>query len=393
MADVSKLLKSVRKDIGSESFLTSKLGVIDHYIDTGCMAINRIISGSIYGGIPNGRVILMGGESSTGKSILAAQAAANALNKNNYDHIFYFDSEGGGMKDFFEGRGADVSKIEHIPLMSVEDATVKILGVFRQIMDFKKETPDAEFLCILDSLGALVPEKLIKDAADGKQVQDMGLRAKLINNLMKGSLMPALVSGSSLIVTNHVYDDPASFFPSMIKNQGGGHGKDYVCHIGLQLSRKLEKAESKDDTEAIYKGSWLNFFTTKNRIVKPFYKAGMYIDFSQGIKKYDGLFEPAVEYGFIENPKQGYYQVPAFGDKMFRRSQLLDGKEADEVWGLILDDFDKASVKDMQYSRAEMEILEAGGEVEVEIPKELVEEILADDMAATEAEVKKETKK
>jgi len=59
---VNGLLKGIRKKTGSASFKESKLGSIDHYIDTGCYALNRIVSGSIHKGIPCGRIILISGE-------------------------------------------------------------------------------------------------------------------------------------------------------------------------------------------------------------------------------------------------------------------------------------------------------------------------------------------
>ena len=47
-----------------KSFTESKYGDINNWISTGSYALNRIISGSIYKGIPSGRVIILGGESS-----------------------------------------------------------------------------------------------------------------------------------------------------------------------------------------------------------------------------------------------------------------------------------------------------------------------------------------
>lgn len=115
----------------------------------------------------------------SGKSFVAAQCAANALNELNYDMIFYFDSEGGAMKQFFESRGCDPNKIEQVLVSSVEDATVKILAAYTQIEEYKKENPELKCLFILDSLGALVTNKFVTDASSGKVVSDMGLRAKL----------------------------------------------------------------------------------------------------------------------------------------------------------------------------------------------------------------------
>lgn len=109
----------------------------------------------------------------TGKSKIAATIAANALNECDYDAIFYFDSEGGGLKEFFENCGCDTDKVFQILVSSVEDAQLQILKTYSQIEEYKKEDPDVKFLCILDSLGALVPEKLLRDANNDKVASEM----------------------------------------------------------------------------------------------------------------------------------------------------------------------------------------------------------------------------
>src|SRR5210317_142317 len=95
---LSSFIKDLRKSTGSESFSSSKYGTVQEWIDTGDFGLNRIISGSIRKGIPTGRVIVLAGESQTGKSFIAAQIGANAL-KQGFHNIFYFDSEGGAMEE------------------------------------------------------------------------------------------------------------------------------------------------------------------------------------------------------------------------------------------------------------------------------------------------------
>jgi len=343
---VKSLLNEIRKTTGSMSFAESKYGEINGYIDTGCYALNRLVSGDIYKGIPNGRVIVLAGESQTGKSFISAQIAANALNKHKYDNIFYFDSEGGGLKTFFENQGCDVSKLEHILVDSIEDATVKILAVYDAIAEEKKENPEYKALCILDSLGAMTSNKFISDAIDkSKLVSDMGGFAKLVNSLCKGTIIRALKTNVSIIFINHIYDNPADMFPSKIKIQSGGKRVQYLSSITIQCSRVLEKKENKDE-EAAYKGTTLKFFTTKNRIVKPFIEAEMYVDFSKGISKWDGLIEAAMRYDLIKQ-SGAWYEVPKYTDKKLRKDEILTN---DELWATILEDFNKASIKDMQYS-------------------------------------------
>ena len=368
---VNGLLNKIRKRTNSTNISESKGGSVTDWISTGSYALNRICSGSVYKGIPAGRVVIFAGPSSSGKSLMSAEIAANALNHNEYDLIFYFDSEGGGMKEFFQSRGCDPEKIEHILLDSVEDATIQILNVYSEILEHKKDNPDFKALAIVDSVGALVPSKLINDAAKGKQAQDMGARAKLVNNLVKGCTIPALKTDMSIIFVNHTYDDPAALFNSKIKQQGGGKGLMYQCSLNIQTASKLEKSEDKDE-EGFYSGNVLKFFTVKNRYAQPFKEAEVHIDFRKGALKYHGLLEVAVAYGFIEQ-NGAYYKVPSYSDKQLRRKAILDSEESDAIWATFLDDLDKKSQDELRYSSA---VLDPEDE-DMEVDKELLAQTLA----------------
>lgn len=177
-ANFKSFLNKYREKTGSNSVMESRYGEPGYWISTGSMALNRICSGSIKKGIPSGRITVLAGESSVGKSLIAATLIANAQ-KDGCQHVFYFDSEGGAGRQFFENAGCDPESIEQILVENVEDAEIKILDTFNMIMEYKEKDPEARFLCVLDSLGALVASKLLTDAQKGKVAQDMGSRAKL----------------------------------------------------------------------------------------------------------------------------------------------------------------------------------------------------------------------
>ena len=172
MANLKNFLKKLKEETGGASFAESRFGDVNNWISTGSYALNRILSGSIYKGIPSGRITILGGESSSGKSLISAFIAANAL-KEGYDAVFYFDAEGGGLKSFFEGVGCDTEKVIQVLVSSIEDAQLQILKTFNMIQEYKEEDPNAKFLCILDSLGALVAEKVLRDAEKDKVVSEM----------------------------------------------------------------------------------------------------------------------------------------------------------------------------------------------------------------------------
>ena len=61
------------------SFLDeNSLSTVKDWIDTGSMALNAIISGSLYGGIPMGRLSGFIGPESCGKTLIANKIMANA---------------------------------------------------------------------------------------------------------------------------------------------------------------------------------------------------------------------------------------------------------------------------------------------------------------------------
>ena len=281
----------------------------------------------------------------SGKSYLAACVAASALEMG-YDHVFYFDSEGGALRSFFENRGCDVSKIEHVLVENVEDAEVKILAVYKKIEEIKKSFPGMRFLCIYDSLGASVAKKVFNDAANGKVVSDMGSRARLVNNMMKALIIPALKTDTTIIVINHVYDNPASLFTQKIQNQGGGKAVQYLARITLQCTKKYEKSGGEN---GYYKATVLKFFSVKNSIVKPFFDTEMYLDFSKGPNPYYGIIRPAIESGFLV-PQKGGVRVPLCNNAFFTMPALLDPSRSKQMWDVVLPELDKVFSEKMSYS-------------------------------------------
>ena len=367
------LLNGIRKSTGSESFTNSKYAVIGKWISSGSYALNRIMSGSIFKGFPQGRIIVLSGESSVGKTLVAVRTIKNALDSG-VTHVFYVDAEGGALLDFFVNQGCDTDKIEHVIVANVQDAQIKVLTILADIREHKNtpEGKDDQFLIVIDSLGALVGEKVESDIAKGKATGDMGGTAKAKNTFIKAMTIPALLAETSVFLTNHVYDDPAAMYTSKIKNQAGGKGLQYMGMINVQCTRKLEKDEDKEG-DSIYSGTNLSFFTVKNRMCRPYLEASMFLDFKNGfVYKYDGLFEEAVRYGFFVETGTGRYVCPTCEqpDKKFTEKQLRD---ADKVWESFINDFDKKSQEELKYSSEAQKAIKEQEELDEELEEALDE--------------------
>lgn len=314
----------------------------------------------------------------SGKSRIVAQIIINALTKNNYDVIFYFDSEGGALFDLIKNSGCDVSKIEHVLVANTEEATVKMLNIYAEIAaeikninekneaitekndKNKKKILAGEMiaeplevapkvLCVLDSFGMLVSNKLLTDATEkDKMVSDMGSQARGKNNFIKAMTIPVLKTNAALIVINHIYDDPSAMYTSKIKNQPGGKGLHFASCVIVQSTKTLEKdkVDGLTEGESYFKGNMIKYFTIKNRLVKLGYEAEMFVDLNYGISKYDGLVEEAKRYGFITGGAKGRYLVPTYSDKSVTMSEILTN---DDIWNTFIAEFNEKSEKDMQY--------------------------------------------
>ena len=362
---LNQLLKDIKKTTGAENLLESSYADVKQFLDTGSFALNRVLTGDINKGFPVGRISTLFGQSGSGKSLIAANTAALALKNNKIDVVYIFDSEGGTLVNIFKQNGVDMSKVNHIPVASVEQCSVKMLQTYDMLVKARQEylaDPDnndeVRAICILDSYGALAADKLVNDAVNkDRNAMDMGLGAKLKNNLMRGLMMRVVQSNATLLIINHEYQDPSAMFASKVHAMAGGLGIQFASHLILQCEKLLIKSTDmdfmtgleKDDVDSgFFKGNKIKLFVVKNRICKPAYTATVYVDFNYGIAKYDGLVEDAVKMGYLIDVRGGY-ECKSYSDKRITYKELIKN---DEIWNSFLEDFNSKSIEMMGYSNS-----------------------------------------
>lgn len=365
-------IKSIDKATGAEQLDESSYAEVKDFYDTGNFSLNRVLTGDIHKGIPAGRIVTLFGLSGSGKSMIAATTAAMALKNDKLDVVYIFDSEGGTLVNIFKQYGVDMTKIKHIPVASVEQCAVKMLQTYDMLVqarrDYLKDPSDNDnvrVMCILDSYGALATDKLMNDAVGkDKNAMDMGLGAKMKNNMMRGLMMRVVQSNATLLIVNHEYQDPGAMFASKVHNMAGGKGIEFASHVILQCEKLLIKAtdtefltgdEKDDDDVGFFKGNKIKFFTVKNRVCKPAYTATLFVDFNRGITKYEGLVEQAVKMGYLKEVRGGY-ECPTYNqDKKVTYKELMKN---DDIWSSFLEDFNQKSIRAMSYSNATTEDLD-----------------------------------
>ena len=362
---LTQVLKDIKKNTGAESLTESTYAEVQDFLDTGSYALNRVLTGDIHKGFPVGRISTLFGQSGSGKSLIAANTAALALKNNKVDVVYIFDSEGGTLVNIFKQHGVDMSKVNHIPVASVEQCSVKMLQTYDMLVKARQEylaDPDnndeVRAICILDSYGALAADKLVNDAVSkDRNAIDMGLGARLKNNLMRGLMMRVVQSNATLLIINHEYQDPSAMFASKVHAMAGGLGIQFASHLILQCEKLLIKSTDmdfmtgleKDDVDSgFFKGNKIKLFVVKNRVCKPAYTATVYVDFNYGIAKYDGLVEDAVKMGYLIDVRGGY-ECKSYSDKRITYKELIKN---DEIWNSFLEDFNSKSIEMMGYSNS-----------------------------------------
>lgn len=307
---LSKAFKSLDALNPEATFLSENaLCNVDTWYDTGCYALNAIVSGKLKdGGVPKGRIVIFAGPSQTGKTLLVNKILGIAQKKGITPVIF--DTEFAIDKTTTAGVGLDPDKTKYVPVYTIENARNQISTFLDSIVENNLQ---GKFIISLDSLGNLAGSKEVMDVEKDKSAADMGTRAKGLKSMLRLLTYKAGRAGVTILMTNHTYSDPASLYPSLVQNQSGGSGPLYMASVIVQLAKKNEKQESED--EAIlpeaknYNGVTLRALTVKNRFVPPFLEASINLNYLTGLDKYSGLLEMAVNHGLIVQTGSTYQKA------------------------------------------------------------------------------------
>tara|TARA_R110000796_G_scaffold20781_1_gene61616 strand:- start:15066 stop:16211 length:1146 start_codon:yes stop_codon:yes gene_type:complete len=327
--DIASALDEIDKINPFATYLSdSTLSRVGGWIDTGSYVLNAIISGSLHGGIPKGRVTMLAGESMTGKSLFVMKILAAAQKSGLIPVIF--DTENAIDPEGAERLGLDVSKVKYVPCISTEQTRN---ALYKFLTSVKEKGLEGKFIVAIDSLGNLQSELSLSRMGKDNTSSDMGTNARAMKSLMQTCTNLGAVTQTTILCTNHVYDNPAALFPSIEKNMPGGKSCVYLPSVTVQLARKPMKSDggkTMDGETAVaqksYAGIIIRALTRKNRFIKQYLEGEMYLSFASGLDRYYGLIDLAVGLGAViqtgatyqleDGKKLGYY-------KQFRKNTDL----------------------------------------------------------------------
>jgi recombination protein RecA len=296
--DVSKFRKDITKSIDGLS-----IGFNDptDWISTGSYALNYLVSGDFYKGLPLGKVSVFAGESGAGKSYFAS---GNVIKSAQEQGIFVvlIDSENALDETWLKALGVDTNESKLLKLsMAMLDDVAKTISTF---MKDYRDMPDGErpkVLFVIDSLGMMMTPTELNQFDSGDMKGDMGRKAKALKALVTNCVNMFGSYNVGLVATNHTYQSQDMFDPD--DKISGGQGFIYASSIVIAMKKLKLKEDLDGNKVSDVRGIRAGCKVMKTRYSKPFEGVQVKIPYETGMDPYSGLVELFEKAGLLK--KQG----------------------------------------------------------------------------------------
>ena len=322
--DANDFLKEIIKTTGNEYANLVEDGVesgdVENFIDTGSYILNGMLSGSLYGGLPQNKITALAGESATGKTFFLMGMCKHFLDANPDGGVVYFESESAVTKKMIVDRGIDASRMVVLPVSTVQEFRTQAIKVLDRYMQQDVDIRRPMFMC-LDSLGMLSTTKEVEDTAEGKETRDM-TRAQVLKAAFRILTLKLGKAKVPMVVTNHTYDVVGSYIP--MKEMGGGSGLKYAASSIVYIIKAKNQ---------------------KSRLTKENSDCEVRLTYNKGLDKYYGLLQLAEKYDIFKKVSTKF-ELPD-GRKVFGKTINDDPQSyfTDEV----MEKLEEAAMKEYSY--------------------------------------------
>lgn len=274
-------------------------------ITTPVPMINVALSGLLDGGLLAG-LLMLAGQSKHFKTGFGLLLVSSFLKKYSDGVVLFYDSEFGTNETYFSTFGINIDNIVHSPITNAESFRSDIAA---QIEKVERGEP---LMIFVDSIGSLASLKEVEDALAGKDKADF-TRAKTFKSIFRIVGPHLTLKNIPMVVVNHTYKEIGPYPRDIIS---GGTGAEYGANDIWIIGRQQDKEKDKE-----LQGYNFIINVEKSRTVKEKSKIAINVTFEQGINKYSGLWDNALEGGFITSPSTGFYSVKG-SDVKVRRGQI-----------------------------------------------------------------------
>jgi RecA/RadA recombinase len=295
--DISKFRKDITKSIDGLG-----IGFNDptDWISTGNYALNYLISGDFYKGIPLGKVTVLAGESGSGKSFVASGNVVRNAQKQGI-FVVLIDSENALDEKWLQALGVDTSEDKILRLsLSMVDDVAKTISTFMKSYkaDYAEVEEKPKILFVVDSLGMLLTPTDVDQFDKGDMKGDLGRKPKALTALVRNTVNMFGTHNIGMVATNHTYASQDMFDPD--DKISGGQGFIYASSIVIAMKKlKLKEDEAGNKITEI-RGIRAACKVMKTRYAKPFEAVQVKIPYETGMDPHSGLVDLFEKKGLLK---------------------------------------------------------------------------------------------
>jgi RecA/RadA recombinase len=333
--DISKFRKSITKSIDGLG-----IGFNDptDWISTGNYALNYLISGDFFKGIPLGKVTVFAGESGAGKSYICSGNIIRYAQEQGI-YVILIDSENALDEKWLIDLGVDTSAEKILKLnMAMIDDVAKTISEFMK--EYKSMPADErpKILFVIDSLGMLLTPTDVNQFEAGEMKGDMGRKPKALTSLVRNCVNMFGSYNVGLVCTNHTYASQDPYNPD--PNISGGQGFVYASSIVVAMKKLKLKEDDDGNKTTTVNGIRAGCKIMKTRYSKPFEDIEIQIPYSTGMSPYSGFFDLLEKKQFITKDGNRYVYVDLNGEihKYFRKEW---NRNENGIFDLVMKEFDQ----------------------------------------------------
>jgi recombination protein RecA len=299
---LKKKLQDSVKGSHVEILSESKIATEHQWFPTPSYDLNRVLSGSLYKGLPSKSLTMLVAPEACFKSSFMCLCAARAQ-KDGYTPVI-IDTEGAWTADFVKRWGLDPDNILYIYTPWVGE----VMTMMGQIIDSEE---DEKLFVILDSIGGLERSKMIDDATgkDNQVKADQGTLQKDIKRMLKMFLNIVKKKNSVGVMAGHFFGNPNSYGGA--DEIGGGKFAKLAPDIIISMKKQqIYENPGAKASDRIVIGNEIKACTLKNRFYPPFQEATVQINYKDGINPMAGLMEIALQCGLVNKAGSWFTFVP-----------------------------------------------------------------------------------
>jgi len=322
--DISKFRKSITKSIDGLG-----IGFNDptDWISTGNYALNYLISGDFYKGVPLGKVTVFAGESGAGKSYICSGNIIKAAQEQGI-YVILVDSENALDEKWLLDLGVDTSDDKLLKLnMAMIDDVAKTISEFMKEYKVMPEESRPKVLFVIDSLGMLLTPTDVNQFEAGEMKGDMGRKPKALTSLVRNCVNMFGSWNVGMVCTNHTYASQDMFDPD--DKISGGQGFIYASSIVVAMRKLKLKTDADGNKTTTVNGIRSACKIMKTRYAKPFESVQVEIPYSTGMSPHSGLVDLFEAKGMLKKEGNSLVYTTTDGEviKQFRKAWEKNEKE------------------------------------------------------------------